>query len=433
MDDKVTFPFPDGDFSRMDARTGFPIWEVTTSVKEGTEGNFVDPTPYFFARTRLSGAISAEALVCREEFTDWGGPPRWIVRGEFYSKQDFPMTVSTPTAFTQSTQQLVNVLKSAAARELLTAVGKELADFDTVTEVAEVRETVSFLRDTTRSLAEFVFYVWRRNPIKALRSLGIYSPRKRDQRWTMRRINHWASQGGTVEDACSDIWLKYRYAMMPTLYSGNDLLKALAGYSNDVIPTRSQASYPGREYQEETDPRRTASGCYFSRQIRRFYRLEASVRASGYWKGLRDVLDSIRGTRLLDYAQTAWELVPFSFVVDWFVDLSTYMDNQRTDARLVWSRGQFAIKAVEVSAYAADFQLVQNTSTDRYSGGFCQPPRTSVRYKTFYFKREPWSSSPSGYLNLPSYDPNYNFRRFLDTCAFTLKALKGRLKYRWYL
>lgn len=433
MEDKVTFPFPDGDNSYLDASTGFKIWNHTVSTKRGEEGNFVDPTPYYFSRTRLSGAIIAEARVTRETFTDYGGPPRWVVRGTFYSKQDFPLAMSYATSFSQSAAAMATRLRSNATRELLNQVKGELADFDTVTEVAELRDTVGFVKSTVRTLSEFVFYVWTRQPLRALKAIGISSPRKRDQRWVMRRINHWASQKGSVEDACSDIWLKYRYALMPTLYSGNDLLKALAGHAEDIIPTRSQATVPDREYSEVTDPRQTGSGCDFSRQIKRFYRLEMSVRAYGFWTGLKGLLDSIRGKRLLDYAQTSWELVPFSFVIDWFVDLSTYMDNCRTDAKLTWHKGAFSIKAVEVSAYAAGFMLVQNTATDRYSGGFLTEPRTSARYKTFYFAREPWASSPAEFLQLPDFDPNYNFRRFLDTTAFTLAAIKGRLKYRWYL
>lgn len=432
MDKRVHFPFPDSDLSYTEAGTGFTIWNRTDSIKVGMHGNFVDPTPYYFARSRLFGAVCAEAKVDQEYYTTYGGPG-WRPGGYAYSKWEYPLTWGSISSPSQEGLALLADLKSAATRELLNAVSGELTDFDLLTEIAEFEKTATFWKSSVRALSEFVFYVWRRKPLRALQALGIKTPRKRDQRWTMRRINHWASQKGSVEDACGDIWLKYRYAFLPTMYAGNDALKALAGFSDDVIPTRSQASFPGRKYYLDSGSTtwHEVNGNAFQYATKRENVWEASVRASGFWKGLKGLADAVRGTRLVDYAQTLWEVAPFSFVVDWFWDLSTYLDGCRTTSKVTWERGMFSYKMVWTEALTGYFMLPQDTQTTRWSGGFKGTPRTSAHRKTFYFAREPWESNPLEFVQLPSFDPAFNWRRMLDMGAFTLAAMKGRLKHRW--
>lgn len=410
------------------AESGVNVFDVQITQRKRSVGNFITPTPYSLTRTKVTGAVGGRTKVDMYYYRDFSGPG-WYYGGQYtgFWEQPFSIPGEEPS---QELQDLNAALKPRVALALLNQVGKELPDFDLITDVAEVGKTYSFLRDTVERLYRFATAVYFKKPLAALYALGIYSPSKKDLRWTKKRLLRWARNNGSVSAACSDIWMKYRYAVMPVLYSGNDALFALAGFRNDVVPTRSQVTLKDRRYVSDApDTWQTFPGGGFQGKFKHIIVFETSIRAYGYWVGLKDVVSSVRGTRLLDFIQTGWELVPFSWIVDHFWNLSAYLNAQRVDSRLQWGGGAYTYKMGMTQSFSAEFRLQPDTSTRRYSGGFDGKGYTSLKSRSFYFKRVPWDgSTPSSDLEFPDLEWEFSWRRGLDYLALAHTALRGRLK-----
>lgn len=424
---RMKFDDYDRNNSAIDPTSGVYLWDEQVTWKKRDHGNYVTPTPYSLTRTSVRGAVGGSTLVDMYYYRDFSGPG-WYYGGQYTGFWEYPFSPPTEEPPVEVVD-MFNRSKPIAALALLEQVGKELPDFDLLTEVAELKSTYSFFRDTVERLYRFGTAVYARKPLAALHALGIYSPSKKDLRWTKKRILRIARHNGTVQDACSDIWLKYRYALMPTLYSGNDALFALAGFQNDIIPSRSQVTIPDHGYVVDpgADTVMTFPGDGVLGRVKRVNQFDTSTRVYGFWVGLKDIVSSIRGTRLLDFAQTAWELVPFSFVVDWFWNLSAYLSAQRIESRVTWAGCAYALKANWIQNVSAEFWVKPNTANRHYSGGFVGRKHTSLTSKTFFFKREP-ISSPANSLQFPDISVDMNWRRYLDAASFGCLALKGRLK-----
>lgn len=244
-------------------------------------------------------------------------------------------------------------------------------------------------------------------------------------------LNHYARKRGTVEDAASDIWMKYRYGFTPLLYSVDEAVRALCAYNQDTTVARAQVTMKDIAYLVDPDGYVAASKTGFKVKQHRVNKFDVSVRAYGYWSGLNNIVNSIRGHRLVDFVQTGWELVPFSFVVDWLWDISSYLDAQRVDSRIQWRRGALAIQSVWQESVATTFELRTSTADTRISGGPKGTPRTRFYRKAFFFKREVFST-PLEYLELPEFDLSWTWKRKVDMVCFSIMATKGRLSRTWH-
>lgn len=87
---------------------------------------------------------------------------------------------------------------------------------------------------------------------------------------------------------------------------------------------------------------------------------------------MTEELSMPRSLGLLDPVSVAWELVPYSFVVDWFVPIGTYLSNLAVipflkGDFLVTDRVRWAARCITTSAGAADFD-----------GGSCNCSETTI-------------------------------------------------------
>ena len=425
------FPYPDATLNSVDSATKAVIYDQQKSYKKGAKGNFIDPTPYYFCRQRVVGTNCVRVKMDYQVYQAYANPSGWYPGG--YSDEKWvrtPSILEPLTNFSQSQQAMVDKLKPLVTQALYEQVGKELEDFDLLTEVAEVRQTASLLYDAAQRLTSFTIGVLKRKPKLILTALGVH-PSKRRRRTVRGILNHYARQRGRVEDAAGDIWLRYRYGFTPLIGSVNNAIRALSAYDRDKIVTRSQATIPDSSYVVDDEGYVATSYSGFKVYQRRVQKTDVSVRAYGFWTGLNGLVQSIRGTRLLDFVQTGWELVPLSFAVDWFYDLSAYFNSQRVDSKIEWLSGAFAIKVNWQEVVATRYDLRQSSPLQRVSGGFIGTPRTRFYRKSFAFKREPFAT-PSSYLALPSLDLSYTWKRKVDSVFLLMAQVKGRLARTWH-
>lgn len=160
------------------------------------------------------------------------------------------------------------------------------------------------------------------------------SQHKKDSRYIQRRLNdktlsekqrsYWLRKSdnhnyrfrtalrqaaGELADELASLWLNFRYNIMPNVYLLQDIEKALARHEQEFITARSKSvapirfSGPGWSFDEEFITR-----CVIKRRFG-----DPSRHTAG-------------GPQIsADIFTTAWELVPLSFVVDWFLRIGDFL------------------------------------------------------------------------------------------------------------
>lgn len=164
--------------------------------------------------------------------------------------------------------------------------------YDILTEIAEMPETVKFLYGVIKEIIT-LFRSTRREVLKLTRQ----------QRWETG-----AEKSSQLATAISNLWLQFRYAVMPLAYSANDaldLLNAIHGKYHtfrDGQSSQTTITHFGEDYQVNVIER-----CFLKRR----YGTETSS------------MDFLK----FDIAATAWELVPLSFVVDWAFNVGDFLSS----------------------------------------------------------------------------------------------------------
>lgn len=141
-----------------------------------------------------------------------------------------------------------------------------------------------------------------------LKSKAKTRARKRQLEWQIKRKQDSYSRavkGTAIEfaDAMASVWLNFRYNIMPNVYLLEDLHNLYESYNADFKTTRDkQAGFVTLDGDPSWSP------------------LELEYRENCVIK--RGINPDIRFTSLThaNFVTTAWELIPLSFVVDWFVN-----------------------------------------------------------------------------------------------------------------
>lgn len=201
------------------------------------------------------------------------------------------------------------------------------ADLESLTELAELKETLGFLASPARKMAKVTRrvcdYIARRERFEA-------AFKKRYERWQKRNPKR---RGAAPEISvgprlrlgkleATDIpsaWLAYRYAIMPLIYSFQDIQKHL---QRAVYPERETSrAKESVEVDLTTDPPwNVAGGAEFGAIEYRHPRFgnatvqsRAGVLYTADWSLSRQL-----GFQIHRVPATMYELIPLTFVFDWF-------------------------------------------------------------------------------------------------------------------
>lgn len=158
------------------------------------------------------------------------------------------------------------------------------ATWDIATEIGEAPQTIKYILDRLK-----------RGILLLLRA-------KRDIK---RRVSK-----GALTDI-SSLWMEYRYALMPIIYGVNDALDVLG---MDAVQFQS---FRGRKDAPLFNVADVVGG----------YTVKSSppVNNRVFLKYKYDVDASIHQGLQINLAATAWELLPLSFVFDWFFQVGDYL------------------------------------------------------------------------------------------------------------
>lgn len=244
----------------------------------------------------------------------------------------FAFRENGPNAF-----DVVSSLNDAAVNEAIaTAVASTQSSayaaasnaYDLLTEIAELRETFQYalskVAEASSSLQKFV----QKDPDAHRRAKNLTATQL--VKSTDKALRRYGSR-----------WMEYRYAIMPLVYSFKDIASLMDDH-NDKYSTERNKS---RIILGELMPRPTgpANKPHFVMWE------EGEIVVRSWVKSRYDIgsLQRLADTIGFNPFRTAWELIPMSFVVDWFLNVGDVIASQTS---LDYSSQRVCCSSVRVKA-----------------------------------------------------------------------------------
>lgn len=267
-----------------------------------------------------------------------------------------------PRIATAVAAQLPDLLE--VDRSLVTSAVSEANSglYDLLTEVGEFKSTVSFVFGTLGEI------------------LRLSAQLKKDM---FRARSRPGATLASIATEISNLWMAYRYAVMPLAYSVDDILDY---HSSTFTPYSTVRKGSSLSHDLELP-----DGWKASSSIETIDRCYVKTRF-----GLELALHDLKFNPLA----TAWELVPLSFVVDWVFNVGDLL------SALVPPRG-IAERGVQYSRQIRDLNIVISR-TDGYGGHYVL---TGSSYRASPI-------NPLDHIGL-SLDFSMSWKRWLDALALT--------------
>lgn len=335
--------------------------ENVTGVSRRKPKGWIPPTGYHLYRSEIQRAYgSSHVLVLGSNWTRWDGYVGAM--GRFNSLNHFDEILDEGTA-------MIPMSTSAA----LVAARNKLKDQKVNLGVAfaERAATSRMLGDTARRLVRSVRELRSGNFRNAARALGIVNDpgRPRGSNWT----NH---------------WLQLQYGWKPLLSDVYGSCDALAKREQSDWRVTVKASRRDSDFWKKerfplgtTHPNRNFDACRLEvrRDRRVFVRIDAIPE--------NDLTMSFASLGLTNPLEVAWEVVPYSFVVDWFLPLGDWLSS--LDALLGYNSCWTSV-TTRNEAWWTDVGL---SRTDYTLGGFVKNDWLGTK-RVLEVTRTAYSSTP---------------------------------------
>lgn len=333
----------------------------------------ISPVKYGISQAAYRTLDAVDKYVFDDVFLQRTGNPRGISFERLFKRYSVTNPTTPPVSIGREFYHRIrnHVLDSKPCNGIVTSLVAEAnsGSFDLLTQVAETRETVGYLFGLLRSVVDLVSEC----------SLAVARIKKQPGKAL-----------AVIANETTSIWMQYRYAIMPFVYSIDDALETLASRFVEY-QTYRQA---GEEILEL--PEIDGWACEPVKIINR-----------GYLKDRFLSDHQLRGLKLNPFS-TAWELIPMSFVVDWVLNvgdlLSTLVEPKNIGQR-----------AVQYSS-----QIPLGTSV-RIS----HPNHTGwMDINIGIYRARP--INPYGHIGL-NLSVNMSWKRWLDAIALSWQLTKGKL------
>jgi hypothetical protein len=265
-------------------------------------------------------------------------------------------------------------------------------DFDLAVALGEGHETVKMIASKTMAIARSLLALRRGNVRLAIKQLScvVVQTHKKISYFNPRsgRKAHTVSSLG-VKDVAS-VWLELQYGWKPLL---SDIAEGFAAFRDRSFKPRFREISVSKKSLGAWEPSTNGTNLYFKSYNRKVLtlRMVEDLPQTDYWQ-------------VADPAVVAWELVPFSFVADWFLPIGDYLQARAFRNRV---KGQYAFSRITLTEY--EF----NVASLYCGAAYKAIPANGGRYyrKNLSYSRDPLVPTPStlpgaaGSLNFPGFNP----------------------------
>lgn len=277
---------------------------------------------------------------------------------------------------------------------------------------AERKETALTVINAVERLAKGVKLI--RHPKQMFRAIWGRKPTRAE----MRKLKKTAAYVTRKAETVGDAWLEYRYVWTPLVLDVSDSIRALKKQKEKMY-RYSQSAFKFFEdtvhfnevcvWQQPYDSAATVHGRYGT-HIKYYYDVTNPLATA--WSSLADPV------------QFLWDLVPWSFVADWFVDLSTYLDLRSADWGLTFTDGyKSQLRVIETTFQPVSYTVSASPWYGWTQTYTCYPALPDHFY--LYNDRVVLSNFPAARLTFPLED-GLNLKRIADLIALINGLLEKR-------
>lgn len=216
-------------------------------------------------------------------------------------------SISFPGDFTPNEPEWLRFHLLSKIAELIKGHGLDVGN-----SIGEGRQTAKMALGALKSLAAAARAVKRGDVAGAARALGAGNPKKR-----------------VTSGDISSTWLGLQYGWLPLL---SDVYEAATNWEAVTNGPRKFSFVKRKRVEWDVPNILDNGGARF--QGKNWYGIRCKV-------VITENLSQPRSLGLMDPLGVAWELTPWSFVVDWFIPISTYLDTLNVfsglDAKVYWT------------------------------------------------------------------------------------------------
>lgn len=200
-----------------------------------------------------------------------------------------------------------------------------------------------------------------------------------------------------------EIWLESRYGIRPIVYDFKSAYKAFTTFKDKLTLIKGKGS-ESDTFQDEHDTGYVPVGIGWEKRILRRSTMSASYHGSCYLRYSGDV-GAVGRSFGADPLLTAWELVPYSFVVDWFINIGAYVSTIQPQLRgnILGIGSSYKIVTSQSAIYSQ-----RNISGHHDVGSY--GPATNLVEKEYYVRY------PSE-VPFPSFLPKLTLPKIVDLVA----------------
>lgn len=402
--------------SEFDRKTSFSKVKATGKIRmtpywirsEKTENYVVERRIHLADWRRLTGACRVKTpFICAYDSGPEMFESSWTEKDHIDS-----LSSSTPHyRYTENSHDHRDKVNQAIKTTQQAAFASAMSTHDILTELMEAKETFRFLFDKVKSGAESLKKFADTDPttLKRARNKSVKSLLRSSDK-ALRRFG--------------SRWMEYRYAIMPLIYSFKDV--------NEWLGKRDAVFKTGRDkvMVESMFERDALSDvCLYDKVS-----ISTLVRSTTKVAYNRGALQRLIAQSSFNPFKTGWELVPYSFVVDWFINVgdalacatSIDLSSTRNSCTTVrescvietWFKDSSAVTFSKAFVHDACGNIDVSKTYAQHVNEVIQR-RTTESYRRFLYDR------PKPTL---SFDPYLNWKRFLDGMVLSYRPIVKLLR-----
>jgi hypothetical protein len=276
--------------------------------------------------------------------------------------------------------------------------------------LAESRQTASMVVQRATSIVSGLRALRKGNLDEFMGAMhkSFNPPKRKVRNWR----EHLRSDTKGSTKAASSIWLEARYGWLPFLSEVHSAFESL----NEIVERQENlyARVSARKKAERVLAPRDESLISLGADGG----LKMEVRETQYeeikavWVFVPTEWDGLGRLGLTNPLEVAWELVPFSFVADWFLPVGNYLSYLDVQQRFKHVGGTVGLRRERVLEYSKPRQTFTSGGAGSSISGF-----TSCRATAVTITRSRLLSAPIPSLESIAFNPNLNSKRVIDSIA----------------